>query len=73
MSTIVFQAKCAESGGSHWLTFLGANLGCMISEMRLYLARVEVERIQYQNRLDTMLERCLPWDKRVTKYDSGFG
>ena len=73
MSTIAIQAKVTNTDGSNPLTFLGANLGCMVQEMRLYVAGVEVERISFQSRLETMLERFLPWDKRVAVYDSGFG
>ena len=41
--------------------------------MRIYCAGIERERIQYQNRLETMLERFMPWDKRAAIYNSGFG
>ena len=60
MSTIAFRAKVTETSGSHPLTFIGANLGCMVSEMRTYCPGVEVERMQFQNRLETILQQFLP-------------
>ena len=73
MSTIAIQAKVTNTDASNPLTLLGANLGCMVSEIRIYCAGVELERVQFLNRLETLLERILPWDKRVAVYDAGFG
>jgi hypothetical protein len=73
MSSIAFESTVTEKGGSNPIRFLGGNWGCMVSEMRIYAAGVECERIQYQNRLENMLERFLPWDKRAAIYNSGFG
>ena len=73
MSTIGIQAKVPNLDSSNPLTVLGANLGCCVSEMNIYCAGVKGNKIQFQNRLETMLKRLIPWDKRVTIYDSGFG
>ena len=64
MSTIAFQAVISEKAGQP-VQFLGGNWGCCVTEMRIYCAGVEVERIQYQNRLETQLERFMPSDKRI--------
>ena len=37
------------------------------------MGNVEVERVTYCNRTESMLSRFLPFDKRAQLYDEGFG
>ena len=73
MSSVSFKATVTEKGGSKSVQFLGGNLGCMITQMNIYVAGVLVEEIRYHNRVEHMLERFLPENKRKHCYDQGFG
>ena len=73
MSTLAIQGKLTNGSGSAALTILGPNLGTMIQEARIYLGNVECERVPFYNRTEAMLSRFLPWDRRATLYDEGFG
>ena len=39
----------------------------------MYLSNIETERVSYMARTEAMLERFLPWEKRVMRYNEGFG
>ena len=52
MSTLAIQATATEKGGVNPLNFLGPNLGCLLSEMRVYMGGVMVEHIPYYARTE---------------------
>ena len=72
-SSIAIQAKVTNKSSTHVLKILGPNLGTMVQEARVYLGSVEVERCQFYNRTEGMLQRFESADKRAQIYDEGFG
>ena len=72
-SSIAIQAKLTNKSSSHGLVIIGPNLGTLVQEARVYLGSVEVERCQFYNRTEAMLQRLESSGKRVQIYDEGFG
>jgi len=73
MSTFTLSATVRNNDGTNALQFLGGSLGCTMQEGRVYLSNIETERVSYMGRTEAMLERFLPWEKRVMRYNEGFG
>ncbi len=73
MSTFTLSATVRNNDQTNALQLLGGSLGCMMQEGRVYLSNIETERVSYMGRTEAMLERFLPWEKRVMRYNQGFG
>jgi len=56
-STIVIEAKCTNGSASKMLTFSDSSLAGLITEMRVFMSGVEVERVQDYGRLVETLNR----------------
>jgi hypothetical protein len=73
LASLAIQARVSETGGTAPLTLLGPNLGCMISELRVYAGGVLVEAVPHYNRTEELLSRFQSHDKRIQQFDEGFG
>ena len=72
-STIVIEAKCTNGSASKMLTFSDSSLAGLISEMRVFMSGVEVERVQDYGRLVETLSRGISMEKRINNNDLEFG
>ena len=73
MSSLALQATFTNNSSTQSCTILGPSLGTLIQEARIYMGNIEVERVNFYNRTESMLSRFLPFDKRSQMYDEGFG
>jgi hypothetical protein len=73
MSSLAIQATFTNGSSTQSCTILGPSIGTLIQEARVYMGNIEVERVNFYNRTESMLSRFLPFDKRAQMYDEGFG
>jgi len=72
-SSLALQAKITNNSSTSALTILGPGLGTMLQEARIFLGSVECERVSHYGRTEAMLQRLMPWEKRVQLYDEQLG
>ena len=68
-STIVIEATLRNHSTTKMLTMSDPSLASMISEMRVFMSGVEVERVQDYGRLVETLNRSLSLEKRINNAD----
>ncbi len=72
LQSMSLKATCVVGAASP-VTFVGPNLGTLISEMRVYLGGTECERTQHYNRTEALLHRLVSVDKRKQLANEGWG
>ena len=72
-STIVIEATLRNHSTTKMLTISDPSLACMISEMRVFMSGVEVERVQDYGRLGETLNRGISLEKRINNADLELG
>ena len=72
-STLVIEATVRNGSTSKMLTFSDSSLAGLISEMRVFMSGVEVERVQDYGRLVETLNRGISMEKRINGNDLELG
>jgi len=68
-STIVIEATLRNGSTTKMLSMSDPSLASMISEMRVFMSGVEIERVQDYGRLVETLNRSLSMEKRINNAD----
>ena len=68
-STIVIEATVRNGSATKLLSFSDSSIASLISEMRVFMSGVEVERIQDYGRLHETLNRGLSMEKGINNND----
>ena len=72
-STNVIQATIRSGSATKILPFSESSFASLISEVRVYMSGVEVERLQDYGRLVEALSRGISMEKRINNLDLEFG
>ena len=72
MTTLALQTTFTNNSSTAACTVLGPSLGTLIQEPRIYMGNVEVERVTYYNKTESMFSRFSPFDKRAQMYEPYF-
>jgi len=72
-STIVIQATIRNGSTTKILPFNESSFASLISEVRVYMSGVEVERLQDYGRLVETLSRGISMEKRINNLDLELG